>query len=341
MAQWYDTHERACPWYISFAKCSERSGRKDKVPSSILGRGCFFVSFEQHNVYIFPCLSSGRAMLKERIRKVVFAALLYFPSSITGLAATDCQEVSDENLSVVSPVADDPEPVLFSPFSQAEELASRGFGAGYISLFQELGIDFAETEKPNALAIFPATDHNGAFSSSSLENFVRGLAEHYDVQPFVAAQEQEAYAAFDRYASETDFLILFGHGTPRSLSLGEDDCRLRECHRDETYTIDLSDEEELCASLEGLPSDATIFLSSCSTGYGLRDADNLANRVMAAAPGRIVYAGSAPFQPGGVTVRQWYPFVVTIMGTWAGPVGPWGFYSFTDVTYTNKGSEDE
>lgn len=279
-------------------------------------------------------------MLQESVQRVSLAALLYFPSTIAAFAATDCQDPSEEENISIFRAADDPEQLPFVFSSPATELAARGFDEGYQTLFQDIGLDLADTGKPNALAIFPASDHNGAFSSIHLGWVVRGLAEHFDLQPFVARQEQEVYAALSHFAPETDLLIFFGHGTQRSISLGEEDCRLFACNRGETYTLDLSDEDELAAYLDLLPSDAVIFLSSCSTGYGEAGAENLANLVMASAPGRTVYAGSAPFQPGGVRVNRWYPFDVTIMGTWGPQVGPFGFMSLTDVTYTNRGREE-
>ncbi|MDP3639652.1 MAG: hypothetical protein Q8R53_00430 [Nanoarchaeota archaeon] len=279
-------------------------------------------------------------MLTESMQRGSLAALLYFPATIAAFAATDCQEFSDGEHPPVFWAADDPEPLLFTPLSAALELAVRGFDERYRTLFQDCGLDLVDTAKPNALAIFPASDHNGAFSSIHLGWFVRGLQEHYDLQPFVAAQEQEVYAILDHYALETDLLIFLGHGTQRSISLGEEDCRLFECNRSETYTLDLSDEEELFPYLTRLNSDAVIFLESCSTGYGEAGAENFANMVMRNAVGRVVYAGTAPFQASGIRVNHWYPFDVTIMGTWGMPTGFFGFMPITDVTYTNQGHEE-
>ena len=297
------------------------------------------VSLVDHNVYMTQYFSSF-SMISGVLKKAASVAFVSVPLVLGGMAATGCldEPFPDQPLFESSPLQNTRTLFQDSLLEFAVQTDPR-----YFSLLQEISPSYRDTAKPNAFALFPATtDH--VFDSTALGWFVRSLHEHYDVQLFAAHQKQEAYAALADLAStdpfSINFLTLFGHGTPRTLALGGPICRLGECQRDESHAFNVSD-REFCSYLDDvLASDAVIFLGSCATGYGEEDAENFANFIMACAPGRTVYAGTAPFSAQGIRVNSWYPFDATLMGGRGMSFTRFGFIPLTDITYTNKGHEE-
>lgn len=270
-------------------------------------------------------------MVRDVLKSLASASFLSIPLAFGVMAIPAC---SDEPFPApVVPGYVEPTPRAISR-TFLEDLATRT-DEGYFSLFREEVIFYRDTDKPNAVIFLPPSD--AAFSSLKLEHLFNGLLEQYDLRPFAATRENGVYSPLAEIArtdpASVHFLGLFYHGTPEALYLEASACS-PECPS-ETFILDRSD-EELCPFLDAaLAPDAVIFLCSCSTGYGGEDAENFANLMMTCAPGRTVYAGTAPFQASGIQVIQWSPFEVTIMGGWGRPFGFWAVYPRTDITYTN------
>ncbi|HLD72227.1 MAG TPA: hypothetical protein VJA23_01445 [Candidatus Nanoarchaeia archaeon] len=194
-----------------------------------------------------------------------------------------------------------------------------------LDLSPEEAISFADSDKPNALLIFPYSDWNYNFSSSEMRELTQKLKESYDLLVKVANQEETFYSALEE-VPDAELLILSGHGTASSLSLGETDLSWFPSEKDESYQIDLSD-WELEEILNQLHPSAVIFLNSCSNGYGRENLGNLANFIANQAGGRKVISGIDLFSSGEIMINSIYPFDASIIGQ---PLG-------TDLTYVTSG----
>ncbi|MBI5398499.1 hypothetical protein HZB03_03470 [Candidatus Woesearchaeota archaeon] len=173
-------------------------------------------------------------------------------------------------------------------------------------------LHFHDTEKPNALLIYPSADGNGAFYDVSSQKFLANVKEKYDVGVLVATVEQEVYAAIDEIPT-IELLVLSGHGTKDSLRLGERNPAEQKHanYRNEEFMIDLYD-WKLLKHLDKLSPNATIFLNSCSTATGGKEADNLANFVSFAASRRKVIASKEDFKTQEINVVSRYPLELKI-----------------------------
>lgn len=207
------------------------------------------------------------------------------------------------------------------PFSYVESLIVRSdefmdLNGKIIYRYYQLGLteedifSYSDTEKPNAVVIFPINDYNKAFESDGEAELFEMIKENYDVWVKIVSQEDEVYDAIS-YVPNIELLILGGHGTQTTLSLGEDDLRLKESTKNETYTIDIQD-LELKDYLPMLNSDAVIFLNSCSNAEGGREKNNLANFITEMSNGRKVIAAKEPFSTGNIDVISIYPFDVNL-----------------------------
>lgn len=190
-----------------------------------------------------------------------------------------------------------------------------------LDLSPEEVISFSDSDKPNAILIYPYSDWNYNFSSIEMKELTQKLKENYDLWIKVAKKEETIYLTLEEVPN-AELLILSGHGTPTSLSLGETDLSWFQSEKDETYQIDLSD-WELEEILTRLHPSAVIFLNSCSNGYGQENLGNLANFIANQAGGRKIISGVDLFSSGEIIVNSTYPFDVSIIGQ---PLG-------TDLTY--------
>jgi hypothetical protein len=167
---------------------------------------------------------------------------------------------------------------------------------------ERLGLE--PVDRPIALAIVAASDHNRALTSSGFplldtleetERFHLLYIEADDEDDVLRAME-EIYALTGR---RIHTLILGGHGTPTSLALGGEDLALgtSEGVYDERNYLDTSDfyRGEFSAMNEFMETDGQVLLLSCSTGSGGVDSPfNMANSVSRAVPGRRVYSMMEP-----------------------------------------------
>jgi hypothetical protein len=173
-------------------------------------------------------------------------------------------------------------------------------------------VNFRDTDRPNAVVIYPTNDWNGAFENEQARAFFHSIKGEYDVLVRLAETEEDVYSAINR-VPDIELLILGGHGSEKSLSLGETDLGVREAEKkDERYTLDLSD-QELGPYLSRLDPQAVIFLNSCSNAKG-DNGDNIADFIANMAGGRTVIAATEPFGAPDVTINQMHPFDITILG---------------------------
>ncbi|MEK6887030.1 MAG: DUF4347 domain-containing protein [Nanoarchaeota archaeon] len=148
--------------------------------------------------------------------------------------------------------------------------------------------DFVDTKKPNAVVVFPISDHNLAFYNYREEEFLYHLAEKYDVYAIIAENENEVYSALNKMnKSGVDVLLLNGHGSPESLCLS--------IAEDEKYCLDTSD-FELKESLKCLNKGAEIFLFSCNTGKDKNKGKNLANFLADISKRKVIAPDGIPKQ---------------------------------------------
>jgi hypothetical protein len=183
--------------------------------------------------------------------------------------------------------------------------------------FYQLGLKksdlerFNDTEKPNAVIVYPTRDWNLVFEKIESIEFFQKVRKAYDVNIVIASEEKQTYKVIED-TPNIELLILAGHGSKDSLSLSESDLRLFSSTKDdERYKIDKTD-SELGKYLSKLEKNATIFLLSCSNAEGGEEADNLANYVIKLAGGRKVIASKKPFGFKEIEINSLYPFDVSI-----------------------------
>jgi len=182
---------------------------------------------------------------------------------------------------------------------------------------------FNDTEKPNAVIVYPTRDWNIVFEKNESIDFFQKLRKAYDVNVILASEENQAYKVIED-TPNIELLILAGHGSKDSLSLSDSDLRLFcSIKNHERYKIDKSD-SELGQYLSKLENNATIFLLSCSNAEGGKEAENLANYIISLAEGKKVIASEKPFRFEDIKVNSFYPFDVKIT------------YKSKDCTYSNK-----
>lgn len=172
---------------------------------------------------------------------------------------------------------------------------------------------FTDSKKPNALLIYPTSDHNNAFENYDAVALFHQIQNGYDVQVAFAEQESEIATAIASVPN-IEFLMLAGHGTATTLNLGGDGII------DEKYQLDLSD-TELEDAFNKLHAHATIFLNSCSTGEDENNGNNLANFIGELAKGRIIIAATDSFEQREIAVGSLYPLDIKII---------------RDITYNTK-----
>jgi hypothetical protein len=181
---------------------------------------------------------------------------------------------------------------------------------------------WSESENPNMLYVLPYHDNDdfGNFADASADDApfafygldgtlqdisrkVKGkivtdaivLADHYDIAFCFPDELEDILAAFEHYGSFQKGMILCGHGNKEDMAIFTanrvemNGTMVRSGNVKDDEYLDLGDKEELSVYGDVFPRDATIILSSCSTGSGGVDADNL-GRMIYEAFGCIVYA---------------------------------------------------
>lgn len=186
-------------------------------------------------------------------------------------------------------------------------------------------LHFRDTEKPNALIVYPTYDINsdgyeGAFSTPEALKLFEHIRERYDVKIVVASVEEEVYSGLAS-GPIFDLGMFSGHGSSDSLRLGmtgpprvSNPATHSGRGTLEGLTIDTED-FELASFFHNFSKDAVIFLNSCSTAEGGKDFSNLANHVAQFAPGRKVIASKVPFSGSDVKIdlEKIYPLDLRIV----------------------------
>ena len=160
-------------------------------------------------------------------------------------------------------------------------------------------------ERPIALAVVAASDHNGALGVSGGFPLLDTLEEsgHFHVLYVEADDESDVVQAMEEVYALTGrrihTLVLGGHGTPTALALGGEDLALgvpAESYDERNY-LDTADffRGEFSGLDELIETDGQVLLWSCSTGSGGDESPfNLANSVSRAAPRRQIYSMMEP-----------------------------------------------
>ena len=176
-----------------------------------------------------------------------------------------------------------------------------------------------DTEKPNALLIYPLNDHNGTFYSGAQRNFVDDILSRYDSTVIIAEKYDEVNVALGR-ANAIDLLIISGHGSEDGIQLGEK----YQSYSDGMDKAILHDFQLKAETLDkALQSDATIFLNSCSQGlyFQFFIPYHLQRQ-------RTVISSYRDFSISDVQVREWYPLrlKITVDKDDVTKTGPPSFY---------------
>ncbi len=167
----------------------------------------------------------------------------------------------------------------------------RNFGMRYFARYTEEMLEqqhesIGGAERPPVLVIFPHSDYNGAFYAEARQ-FDR-LLETHNVIVYEREDERGFYQAirdFRRRYGSTGTIIIGGHGTPTTITLGESN---------EQGQLDLSDEAELAEIGTVLRPGGTVILDSCSTGASSESIGALISKVL----GARLYA---PQRPGNIS----------------------------------------
>ncbi len=178
-----------------------------------------------------------------------------------------------------------------------------------------------KSDKPNALVVFPLADWNGGIYNHSNKKLIKKIQEEYNTRVIVAQNENEVYCAIESDPN-IELLMIQGHGSKTTLSLGEKDLRNNsDKDYNEKFTIDTTD-HEFEEYLRRLPKNAVTFLYACSNGEGN---NNLADFIISMTDGRTVYASKEPFANCNIRLNSIYPFDIKLRK-----------WIFKDITYTNK-----
>ncbi|OVE74480.1 hypothetical protein BVX95_02430, partial [archaeon D22] len=119
-----------------------------------------------------------------------------------------------------------------------------------------------ESNKPNCLFVYPLSDHNGAFEDyEEALTFFQGIKNNYDVNILFAETESQVYdKLYELRNDNIELFVLSGHGTAKSISLGEEDLRVANAIKGEEYIVNTADTEFL-KFLNYLSPKASIFLN--------------------------------------------------------------------------------
>ncbi|MCD4829201.1 MAG: hypothetical protein K8R90_07240 [Candidatus Cloacimonetes bacterium] len=184
----------------------------------------------------------------------------------------------------------------------------RGFDGMSIYRFCQLGISAAEalnfndTPRPNAVAIFTTIDDNDEFESKASLRLFHAVHREYDIWVRLADSE-EKLAAIVEDVPAADLLWIAGHGRRGSILLGSESI---DDLSDERRYLDTTD-SEFADVLATLAPDATIFLDACYTDAPRNGIDNLADFIRGLAPGRTVVAADYLFSHEHIHVRSLAP----------------------------------
>ncbi len=198
-------------------------------------------------------------------------------------------------------------------FSYIQKLAENGYSAREISKYSQLDIsteeiiNFKDTKKPNCVFIYPKRDKENAFDEKKAIEFFNKISSEYDVYVLFAETEKDVYNALNKIQN-IELLIIAGHGTYQSISLGENDLRIEKAEFDERYVLDIYD-YELKYHLDNLNKNATIFLYACSTG---KDRENLAESINEITNVKVISAKDTFFS-SDIEIVSVYPFDIKII----------------------------
>ncbi len=183
------------------------------------------------------------------------------------------------------------------------------------SVLDSIVENFIDTKKPNALIIHPYSDWNGVFKNFIIQRGfcqfdLKKLKKDYDIKLSFSETEKEVYSAIKEIPN-IELLVICGHGSKKSLSLGDTDKRVSKSEKSEEYSIDFSD-EEFKEYLDRLNKNAVIFLNSCSNAKeNLFNKKNLAKFISTMAENKKVVAWKKSFSNDDLKIKNCYPFEIT------------------------------
>ncbi len=191
---------------------------------------------------------------------------------------------------------------------------------------------FQDTQKPNAVIVVGSEDPLGALENEDSIEFFKKVIDTYDTHTRIIEREEQLYEAISE-VPDIELLVISGHGSPKGIALGASmvhpltgtilayDGNKKE---GDAYEIDTKD-TELANHLRKMHPDGVIFIYSCETAKGGKDADSIANFVIQAAEGRKVIASLESFGASNIKVSSVYPFDAEIHS-----------HKGVNVTYSNE-----
>jgi hypothetical protein len=202
---------------------------------------------------------------------------------------------------------------------QAQSYAAQGIdglSATYIHKLQS-GIEFKQDRRPKCLLLVASSDESDflgtrVFADATL-SFYANFAEQYDLVVRAIYSVDDLSQSVERY-SEADLLIIAGHGSKKSIAIARD---LKH------YGLNSGQSPELSLSIDNvdsvarvidrvMPKDAVLFLDSCATAEGGKDANNLATKLAAGISGRRLIASKTSFSSDKIEVNELYPLDLRI-----------------------------
>ncbi|GEM_PF-4220268 len=158
-----------------------------------------------------------------------------------------------------------------------------------------------ETPKPNALLIYPLSDHNGTFYSDYQRTFVNNIKSVYDTDVLIAEDYHELNAALWS-KKKVDLLVISGHGSESGIQLGN---KSSDAYSPDPYI--LYDYKLDNSALDNiLTENGTLFLNSCQQGLYFDFYFHSNNK-------RTIISSYDNFGIDKVQVSSWYPLKLKII----------------------------
>ena len=230
-----------------------------------------------------------------------------FIIGVSGIAISTAIYAGYLEYNKVTPLEEIMEPCLYELYQRDLARCHAKISDEKTKLLFQLGAEVKDicfpkdTEKPNALLIYPLSDREGSFYNQSEYTFVNKIKSVYDTSIVIAESYYDVNSTLYS-AKNIDLLVISGHG-------GEDGIRLGS-KQSYSYVLDSSllydyklDNNALDYMLT---ENGTVFLNSCQQGTYFDFYFHSDNK-------RTVISSYLDFNINQVQVSSWYPLKLKII----------------------------